>query len=53
VVSLDAIENWLDAYEYALEERVHEGELRYWELSDAERQAHDEEFLRWLDEEFT
>jgi hypothetical protein len=31
---------------------VYEGERRCWDLTDAERQAHDEEFFRWLDEEF-
>jgi hypothetical protein len=53
VVSFAAIDDWLDNYEYGLEERVHIGQLQYWQMTDAERQAHDEEFLRWLNEEFS
>jgi hypothetical protein len=52
VVSFAAIDDWLDNYEYGLEEHVHQGELRYWQMTDAERRVYDEEFLRWLNEEF-
>jgi hypothetical protein len=52
VLSLAEIDNWLDAYEYALEEYVHQGERRHGKMTDVERQAHDEGFFRWLDEEF-
>jgi hypothetical protein len=52
LVSPAAVDQWLDEYAYAVEERVHEARLRYWQMTDAERQAHDEEFLRWLNGEF-
>jgi hypothetical protein len=47
-----AINKWIADYEYACEEaKQNEWMQEYWEMTDAEREAYEKEFRKWLNGE--